>query len=586
MNNQSPDLKSLFSSNNLAIPQYQRAYAWTEEPQLEDFLADLRQQVKAQKKSKDKNYFLGTFLLHEHRSTGIVDIVDGQQRLTTSVIFIAAALARNSDSSVLDSAKVKAATLRRTFIYDEDEELQKLRTIKEDNHFFRSEILGLGQSDANTRSHSCLKLLNAKNYFLENVADEEWSELVDVLISSKVMTYVVQNAADATQIFELQNDRGKKLTELESLKSYLMHLVYLHDKHPGDRLDVIQCNFAEIYRSLESIGEHIRAPKEDAIFSYHCAAFENWTGDDWRSPKQFVKKSISKLAAADVTSWIEGFVCSLKGSFKSIHDIYENLDDITEMSDLLVLGRLAPFWPLIIKTWQKDNTQNKQSFKKSVRLMEVYSFRGYGISNLRADSGLTTLYTYARDFVDFDSLNKSLFDMCYWYELQKRFDNGLDAVKIYKSNRSDVQYLLWKYENGLRSKTGNKQPLLTWKNYLKPSSNAAKFSVEHIAAQNNQICTTDVKWMDEDVQPFSEIALHRLGNLVLDSISSNAAKGDKDFAQKLDQLSQSTYRSHHELINFSENRTSDPLWSVNSVIERHQTLVSFAKNNWNPEKYL
>ena len=66
------------------IPEYQRAYTW-EEKQLTDFINDLKNQ------QINKPYFFGTFLFHE---AGEVDdftkiyIVDGQQRITTSTIFI------------------------------------------------------------------------------------------------------------------------------------------------------------------------------------------------------------------------------------------------------------------------------------------------------------------------------------------------------------------------------------------------------------------------------------------------------------------------------------------------------------------
>lgn len=588
MNSQSPDLKKIFSGNYFNIPQYQRAYAWEEEPHLTDFLADLRQQVQAQKKSPDKRYFLGTFLLHENQFTGKVDIVDGQQRLTTSVIFIAAALSKNQVTPVLVEKNIKVATLKRLFIFDEDEDVQKLKTINEDNDFFRTQILEISEGTSAAHSRSSERLFRAKQFFLDNIKDSEWSELIDVLIASQVMSYVVHSAADATQIFELQNDRGKNLTELEALKSYLMHMVYLHDKSPDDRLDLIQHHFSEIYRNIEVLSDKKRAPDEDSIFSYHCAAFMQWSGDDWRKPKNLIKKIISQKEPTDIPKWIEKFVAELKISYRSVADIYHQLDTYNEMSDLLVLGRLAPFWPLILKIWHTDKKDNKPEFRKTVRLMEVYSFRGYGISNLRADGGLSTLYTLARDFQSNEALNKSLYEMCSWYDLDERFLNGLDTAKIYKSNRSDVQYLLWKYENHLRSQTGRKQPQLSWQDYLQPTSKASKFSVEHIAAQSHAIANSKVCWQDnEEPQSFADVAMHRLGNLVIDSISTNAAKGKKDFADKLKQLSESsTYLSQGELINFADNSSTLPLWSLESVVKRHQLLIEFAKNNWDPKRYL
>jgi len=584
MNNNIQSLKALFSDSYFNIPQYQRAYAWNIKPQLSDFLSDLRQQVKAQQGSSDKTYFLGSFLLHDKK--GRIDIVDGQQRLTTSVIFVSAALKRHEHNNVLDNALVNATKLKRLFIFDEDEGRQKLKTIKEDNDFFRSEILDISKAKNQAQSQSSNNLKEAQSYFLQEVNDDEWVELIGILTHAQTMTYVVNNPADATQIFELQNDRGKSLTELESIKSFLMHMVYLHDKSPDDRLDCIQTQFSRIYRSVEGLRGKRRVPDEDALLSYHCAAFCNWTGEEWRRPKELIKNLVHQMDNEQIPEWIEKFVSDMVRSYESVVKMFEQLDNYTELVDLVVLGRLAPFWPLLIKTWHVDDSTNKKDFRKAVRLMEIYSFRGYGISNLRADGGQSTLYTMARDFKDFEVLHNTLYDMCYWYDLEKRFENGLDAVKLYKSNRSDTQYLLWKYENSLRSKKGNKQPQLSWKDYLLPKSDATKFSVEHIAAQSHEIANTEIKWEEDgEVKKFSEIAMHRLGNLVLDSVSTNSSKGKKDFTDKLKQLSEtSIYISQGELINFAHMDEGTPKWTVNSIKARHESLIEFAKQHWNPEK--
>ena len=76
------NLENLFAVNVFQIPQYQRAYSW-ENDHWESFLEDLRQQVIAQENSPTKEYFLGTFLLHEDSRVGnrITNIVDGQQRI-------------------------------------------------------------------------------------------------------------------------------------------------------------------------------------------------------------------------------------------------------------------------------------------------------------------------------------------------------------------------------------------------------------------------------------------------------------------------------------------------------------------------
>ena len=69
---------SLFSSKSqFIIPDYQRTFSW-EKDQCEVFFDDLYEQSKS-----PRNYFFGNILLEENN-----EIVDGQQRLTTIVIFI------------------------------------------------------------------------------------------------------------------------------------------------------------------------------------------------------------------------------------------------------------------------------------------------------------------------------------------------------------------------------------------------------------------------------------------------------------------------------------------------------------------
>ena len=73
----------LFSSTSsrIRIPRYQRPYAWTEE-QVSEYWSDII--------SEDQAYFLGSFIFNkENEDDGFIDVIDGQQRILTSTIFIA-----------------------------------------------------------------------------------------------------------------------------------------------------------------------------------------------------------------------------------------------------------------------------------------------------------------------------------------------------------------------------------------------------------------------------------------------------------------------------------------------------------------
>ncbi len=579
-------LENLFAVNSFRIPQYQRAYSWVEDPHLEAFLEDLRLQVNTQKKNSDKSYFLGTLLLHEEDVGGgrrMVNVVDGQQRMTTSVVFIATALALHA-AGAISAGSENFALLRRNFVHDEATGYQKFRTIDEDGPFFQSMILRISAGPCTDESPSSRRLKEATGFFEKNVQPDEWSELIRVLRTAKVMVYAVTSAEDATQIFELQNDRGKPLTSLEALKSYLMHCIYLHSTaRADDRLAVIQAQFATIYRSIEALAEWQRTPDENQVLSNHCAAFLQWSNSEYNDPKHLVKATIKAMDGAAVVSWIENFVSSLVKSFRTIEDLFAKRDTLPEFSELLLLGRMGSFWPMILKTWRLDNSPGKEDFLKTCRLLEVFTFRGYAVANLRSDTALSTFHTTARDFKSgFVGLFQQLSNISLEYNLGERFGAGLDNSYFYNAEGSDALYLLWRYENFLRDQPGKIQPLLTWRDFVEPRSYAAKFSVEHIAARGNPISDTVVEWTDGEPKPFHEVALNRLGNLVIDSASSNSSKGKKDFHLKLKSLSEnSSYLSQGELINFLKDR-GVLVWDVNAIRSRHNHLIAFARRTWNP----
>jgi hypothetical protein len=130
---------------------------------------------------------------------------------------------------------------------------------------------------------------------------------------------------------------------------------------------------------------------------------------------------------------------------------------------------------------------------------------------------------------------------------------------------------------------------LSWRDYANPPSDAAKLSIEHIAAKNNPISDTEVEWEAGIPEKFCDVCTHRLGNLVLDSKSSNSAKGYYDFTDKLEYLEQrSTFLSQGEIRDKwakFDNESKQYIWTIESVRERHEHLKKFALDTWDPKKH-
>lgn len=262
-------IKDLFDSSTIFnIPKYQRAYAWEKE-QLDAFVEDLENQ------DTNKDHFFGTILLQEQEPEGefkIIDIVDGQQRITTIIIFMKLLLTQHK--SMGNDVK----RLRRTYIKDD---IYKLRVLDLDNDFFESYILednGSGDNEAETPSQR--RLYEAKELLDSWIKahPDKVEGFIKKIGNMKVLTYLVEDDSEAALIFETTNNRGKSLTSLEKVKSFLMHKTYLTSNSPiiaEDGLKRLQNRFSKIYRDYEEIEDSRKSrgelgkTDEDSILQYH-----------------------------------------------------------------------------------------------------------------------------------------------------------------------------------------------------------------------------------------------------------------------------------------------------------------------------
>ncbi|SMC09015.1 DUF262 domain-containing protein [Nitratiruptor tergarcus] len=558
--------KDIFDGDKIfEIPEYQRAYTW-EEKQLVDFLHDLKNQ------RIDKPYFFGTFLFHE---AGEMDeftkiyIVDGQQRITTSVIFIKAIL------DFLNSrGQLKKKIYRR---YIEDEGVFKLNTSNNDNSFFHTYIINHNMpTDFDTKSQ--IRLFNAKRFFEEEINKlntEIAEQLLQKLENSLVLVHTVNNKSDAAQIFELINDRGKRLTDLEAIKSFLMYQVSITLNRSEQLLGDIENNFAKIYRKSESLEGLI---KEEQIIMYYVISSLNWTGQEFRNPKDFIKEIINQTYSSDnKIKLIKKISKELKESFEIIEKIVMNSINAPKIDDLFMLNRIANFYPLLMGSFKYDKYDDKRNFREIASLAELYAFISL-VAGKRADTGVKYFYELARDFKgDFVQLYNDIKIIFRdnWWRIITLFKENVPNIDFYDGV---TKYILFKYENYLRKQKGF--PVLTKKSFFENDSRL-KLSIEHITAKKAK----NLKFTEE----FEESYLHNIGNLVIDTVASNSSKGNNVVDKKIEAYNLAPLISHNEIDKIVEELSKkygsfdwNNLGDVKRFIEfRREKIKEFIFEEWN-----
>lgn len=586
MENGQKKLKELFDGRKVFnIPDYQRAYAWDRSRQLPDFLEDIENQ------SLGRDYFLGTILFQERdekmQGYDVIDVVDGQQRITTIIIFMKALLGElESRLSANEFVDKGLDLVMETYIKSRNR--SKLKAISPDNDFFQKYILEDQDGADYITTPSQRRLYNAKQFFSEALAKKSVDELLELKgkldSHTKVLTYSVKDTAEATLIFETTNDRGKGLTHLEKIKSFLMYKTYLATGEDVDiHLRSIQERFTEIYRDLEQFDEKL---SEDSALQYHCIAFERWSDKgDYQQPVNYIRGKINPLINAnkkdEALTFIDRFSKELKESFTILRLLMQSQSD--GFRDLVCLDRLGTFYPLLIKAYKLDSTPNKANFDLTCKYLEIYSFRVFSIQQARSNTGQPALFSAARDFSGkFTPLYDKLTSLIGYHSPDKFFKENLQYTNFYQYMHSkDMSYLFWKYENHLRQ---TEQPIcadMSEREY-RDASKRTNLTIEHIAAQHPETLgiVHDSSILPNLTEEFLEDHIHRLGNLTFDPASANSSKGNSDIqAKNSNYFKKAPYKTQNELDGFIFNRK----WSVKSIDTREKKIIKFCLQRWNPE---
>ncbi|HOI27600.1 MAG TPA: DUF262 domain-containing protein, partial [Paludibacteraceae bacterium] len=192
----------LFDAKNrkFEIPAYQRSYSW-EDKQINQFIEDL--------KNANAQYYLGHFLFEESADNTLL-IIDGQQRLTTCVIFFSSLLNelrnRKKNGELLT---VDLDDIADYYIRDIRKGTQKFKTVEYDNNFFADEVVDRKAGTQKPNSRSQERIRRAKELFDKEFANtpttelERWYNLVQ---NATITQFVVADKIQAAQIFAFQND--------------------------------------------------------------------------------------------------------------------------------------------------------------------------------------------------------------------------------------------------------------------------------------------------------------------------------------------------------------------------------------------
>ena len=571
-------IRGLFNTPNITfrIPPYQRGYSWEtdqDRKQVVQFLEDLREHPQAA--GEQKSYFLGHFLFEQEQiGSSEFFVIDGQQRLTTVVIFfhclsreLAARQKNGEELRTPDGRTIDPEILRLTYVVNEDGS-RKLTTVDYDDDLFRALILqGSSLTQSKTRSGERLKeaiQLMAKR-MKEEVSTVElirWMELVETAV---VTTFEVNSKEQATQIFAFQNDRGKDLTNLEKLKAFLMHMVYVHSpaKIERESINDIERKFANIYR----LAEEIRTLSEDQVLAHHLTAFVSETDN----PVELLKKELcTKGAGPQRVEWIRTTFCTtLVQSFQNVTEVERLMKGSTLherlIGDVLYL-HAPPSWPLFMKLMY-FHAQELHRTTEVLRLMEITLYKlafMKGKSTNRLPN-IANSYNGVLETLEGELTAVSQHGFQTWWDFNGEFRRFLEGNYHY-DNRT--RYLLWKYENHLRTKEHGVHHLSLQEYLNETEGQNLDGSIEHIMPKDPETLVHS--------EEFKRDFLHNIGNLVLMTRGRNSSLKNKLPLEKAAALKLTPFLTQQAVV----ETILKAGWGEAEITERKRLIVDFAIQYW------
>lgn len=569
-------LNSLFAEALYQIPDYQRGYAW-EEKQWKDFIQDIDALVE----DRVSGHYTGTVVVYcgsdaEIRNYGtkrlqVMDVVDGQQRLTSSCLYLSVIL-----RALVDNGEKEYEREISDFLYSGA--TCKLSLNNDSVNIFY-DLLKNGHANTTAQSPHEHRLIAGHRRFQEHINKQlesrgsngvEYLKEVFHAITQKLhfTFYTIEEECEIGMTFELMNSRGKGLSVLELLKNYLMHWVSRNELDISERSSLTQLinkNWRDTYMNLGACAGNEDQCLRIAWTLYCSHTPKNWKGYDGFKQDDYIPlRNFNNKSKEDTKQFLEKFSNGLAEISKHYARIISpRADDALSEDEFTLLikihhtGNIANFLPLMVAARMQRESQiiSDPDYCDLLKALERYAYRVFLFEGKRSNAGVSNFYRWAsktfRQQSSIQDVVKGINWLINYYASDKSFIEDISKPSDWYSSRKLLRYTLFEYELHLLSSEGKgKKPHLKWED-IKDST------FEHILPQTpaENSSWTQI-WSPEDIKTYT----HDIGNLVLTQNNSNYL--NFDFTRK------------------KGNPGVSPSYS-NSDIRQERKIASF--DDWRPE---
>lgn len=533
-------IENFFTGKTLVIPNYQRDYAWKER-NVDDLFDDVEEALDS-----DGGHYLGTFILSKSERDAALQVVDGQQRLTTLTMMLEAL------TCALDEPELQRH-YRNIFI-ENPVHGAKFRVLGENEAFFRGLLAGqphVPASDGQERLlRASLWIRQRVNALCTSGGQEVIKKWLLCISKMEVMEFIEPNEGKAIRMFQSVNDRGVPLSKMDIVKSLL---VYYSNRYLDAALDGhIAQQFGRAYRSFSRIkrlagmeGYKIRQVdrdvfREDDVLRYHYLAFDGSAlgtpaGGDYSATSEavldsFLKRVLPQLRGdkARLSAFITTYTDDLTAFFGALEQLIEATHTDRAAYLLWVVQDLsATLYPLVIRLHLLGRTGSCPSNDPRT-LLQIIELTDLRVFKLRGTNPQADIFRITRELArsSVDQVAADLLSFCQRFMPDALMESRLVDEELYRNPALPRMLLQEEDEARLAVSAGALDlPSLA-------ALNRDGLTVEHILPQepDNSFNVAGYGFStNDDYAQFK----HRFGNLVLLEGSINSACNNRTVEAKM-----------------------------------------------------
>lgn len=576
------------------IPKYQREYTWGYQ-QWEALYDDISE--------NNDEYFIGSIICIPLGDTikPYLEVIDGQQRLTTISLFLTAIYTRlkehkddlsEDDEDVLPSLR---KSLKSKNSPNEMKLVPQVQNFNKDDFDHLMNEVGLRKASATKHPYyPTRKIMRCYCYFLKRLDKEMEGMSTEDIISFLLGKYnkvkqamlvkiEVSSHSDAYVLFESLNNRGTPLTAIDLMKNLIMA------RAESNNLTIDDC-FNRWQMLLSNLSDDYGI--QERFFRQYYNAFKHRLNEPFQTDNDRKKDPLGTVAT--------------RSNLLNIFESLINKDLPAFLDDILLCGQIYSWLILQDSTetiYRKaledlDHIQGAPSYLLLMYLMRNKDGLGITEQEINQLIDLLSKYFVRRNITDYPNtrdLTRIFMDIISKIEDSKpagqdvvslivevlsmptncasdeQFKRSLEG-DVYKDNVGATRYILCKLAESTMTQE-------TWTDlWRRTDKKVFVWTIEHIFPEGDNIPQF---WVDmiaggdrELAKKYLEEYTHKIGNLTITGY--NSTLGNKPFEEKRDRRSKDGQRfiGYKNGLEINREIAEKETWSIEDIKARTSSLVA------------